>query len=185
MAFAHVILLSNDVVALNEESSEMFRDLLVSLQRAVVFSDRMKEQLVELKRAKKKAWDASYTATTQAENKVTTVEADLAEFQASLWPYLRASLQQGDNPAWTKATPAPEFHESLAPYSPLILPNFQELEYVNRPNKDENADDAVVALGNDAANLIEEAQRIAVEGFGEENTEEAREDIAQDLPLKL
>ena len=56
------------------------------------------------------------------------------------------------NPAWAKATPAlaPEYPEPLAPYLPMILPGFDEDEYVNRPKEDEATDD-VVAFSDEAA----------------------------------
>ena len=35
-----------------------------------------------------------------------------------------------DHPAWTKAALEVELSDSLEPYSPLILPNFNEEEYM-------------------------------------------------------
>ena len=38
-----------------------------------------------------------------------------------------------DNLAWAKVALTAELFESLEPYSPLILPNFNEEEYMNQP----------------------------------------------------
>ncbi|GFZ18940.1 hypothetical protein Acr_27g0006790 [Actinidia rufa] len=130
MALVRDVLLPNDVPALNKES-------LKTIQRAIVFSNRMKEQSTKLKRAKKK---------------------DALAF---------------------------EFPESYVPYSPLNLPYFDELEYVNWTEEDEDVVDAIVAPGNDAVNLEEEAPRIDAEGSGKEDTKEAGEDTTQDPPLEL
>ncbi|GFY85506.1 hypothetical protein Acr_04g0002440 [Actinidia rufa] len=70
-------------------------------------------------------------------------------------------------------------------YYPLILPGFDELEYVNRPKEGENATDVVVPLVNEAANLTEVAEKAAMEESVEGIKEEAREDVAQDPPRAL
>ena len=86
-----------------------------------------------------------------------------------------------DNPAWAKAAPAP--------YSAIILPDFDEEEYINRSKEDEDAADATMALGNEASNLMEEAGRTVAKAFREKATEEPKEDTgedaAQDLPPEL
>ena len=82
-----------------------------------------------------------------------------------------------DNLAWAKATPAPELSEPLAPYSPVILPDFDEEEYMKRSKKDKDVADAVVPPVNEIAQLTEEA--------GRTNAEEAGEDETQDSPLEL
>ncbi|GFS36785.1 hypothetical protein Acr_00g0048030 [Actinidia rufa] len=97
--------------------------LRARLQRASIFVDHMKKQSIKLKRAKKKARDASYATVIKAQNKVVAIEAALAELQ---------------------------------------------LEYMNWPEEDEDVANAVVAHGNDIANLTEEAPGIVVEGSGEE-----------------
>ncbi|GFY88976.1 hypothetical protein Acr_06g0009160 [Actinidia rufa] len=56
-----------------------------------------------------------------------------------------------DNGVWAKAAPAPEFPKSSAPYSPLILLDFDELEYMNWSEEDENVVDVTVPLGNEVA----------------------------------
>ena len=81
-----------------------------------------------------------------------------------------------DNPAWAKAAPAPELPKPLVPSSPMILPSFDE-EYMNQLEKDKDAADAVIALVNEAAKLVEVARKII--------TEETREDAAQDPPIEL
>ena len=81
-----------------------------------------------------------------------------------------------DNPAWTKATPAFVYPEPLAPYSLMILPDFDEKEYVNRLEDDEDVPGIVVAPINEVTNLEEEVMRMAVEGSEEMSTEETRED---------
>ena len=76
-----------------------------------------------------------------------------------------------DNPAWAKTAPAPEFLKPLAPYSPIILPGFDEEEYVNRPKEDEVVDE-VVDPSNEAAQLADEAGQTTVEGTGEDATQD-------------
>ena len=112
------------------------------------------------------ARDASYTAATQAQNKVSAAEAALAQLQtvacdpvyervfdmgvnragdnyvrqvarvrseSFLEGWLACLAELGvpeDNPAWTNAALAPVFPEPPVPYSPMILPGFDE-EYVN------------------------------------------------------
>ena len=65
-----------------------------------------------------------------------------------------------DNPAWDKAAHAPELPEPLTPYSPMILPDFDEEEYMNWPEEDEDAAYAIVASVNEAAQFTEEAHAL-------------------------
>ena len=78
---------------------------------------------------------------------------------------------------------------SLAPYSPIVLPDLDEEEYVNRSEEDEDAAKATVVLGKEVANLVEEAGRTVAEASGERTVEEpgedTGEDVAQDLSLEL
>ena len=65
-----------------------------------------------------------------------------------------------DNPAWDKAAHAPELPEPLTPYSPMILPDFDEEEYMTWPEEDEDAAYAIVASVNEAAQFTEEAHAL-------------------------
>ncbi|GFZ00870.1 hypothetical protein Acr_14g0005050 [Actinidia rufa] len=75
-----------------------------------------------------------------------------------------------DNPAWAKATFVTEFLESPKPYSLLILPSFNEEEYMNEPTKEVGKEAQV----NEAAELV-----------GEVAAEEVGKAAAQDLPNEL
>ncbi|GFS38128.1 hypothetical protein Acr_00g0055880 [Actinidia rufa] len=110
MALARVVLLLIDVASLNEESPNAFQDLLV--MQATVLANRMQEQSIELKKAKKKVTEF--------------------HFEAYLDGWTTCLDKLGipeDSPAWAKAAPTLGYLESPAPYSPLILPSFDELEY--------------------------------------------------------
>ena len=76
--------------------------------------------------------------------------------------------------------PFPEYLESLAPYSPIVLPCFDKEEYVNRSEEDEGVVDATMVLGNEVTNLAEESKRTVAETFGEKSAEETREDADED-----
>ena len=90
-----------------------------------------------------------------------------------------------DNLAWAKAAPTPEFPEPSTPYSLIVLPDFEEEEYVNRPEEDEVVDDVVapsdeaaqlagefandvMAPSDKTAQLTNEAGQAAAEGAGED-----------------
>ncbi|GFY91157.1 hypothetical protein Acr_07g0013530 [Actinidia rufa] len=120
MALAHAVLLPTDVASLNEESSEAFRDLLVmqQVQRATILADCMKEQSVELKKAKKKVVEIHSKAFLEW---WTTCLDDLGIPE--------------DNLAWAKAVSTLEYPESPTPHSPLILPIFDKLKYMNRSGR--------------------------------------------------
>ncbi|GFS32684.1 hypothetical protein Acr_00g0024020 [Actinidia rufa] len=98
-----------------------------------------------------------------------------------------------DNLAWNKAALAPKFLESLTPYSPMILPGFDEDEYMNRPDEDEDISEPILARDmaptNEAANLAEEARKTIAEVYGERSVEETRrddgEDASRDPPPEL
>ena len=90
-----------------------------------------------------------------------------------------------DNPAWAKAALAPKFPESLEPYSPLVLPNFDDEEYVNHPEEDDDALDVHVAPGNEAVNPTGEVGRTIAEGSGEKTTKEDGGDATRDPLPKL
>ena len=65
-----------------------------------------------------------------------------------------------DSLTQARATLAPDVLESLAPYSPRILPGFDKEEFMNRPDEDEDAlepiPDPVVTPSTEASNLAEE-----------------------------
>ena len=95
-----------------------------------------------------------------------------------------------DNPTWAKAAPTPEFPEPSTPYSLIVLPDFEEEEYVNRPEEDEVVDD-VVAPSDEAAQLAgefandvmapsDETAKLADE-VGQTDAEGAGEDATLDL----
>ena len=46
-----------------------------------------------------------------------------------------------DNPAWAKAAFEVELSDSPKPYSPIILSNFNEEEYINQPSKEGGEED--------------------------------------------
>ncbi|GFZ14408.1 hypothetical protein Acr_24g0005980 [Actinidia rufa] len=84
------------------------------------------------------------------------------------------------NPAWTKSTPAPKFPKSSPPYSPMVLPGFNELEYLNRPEESEDAADVTGSLITEATNLIEEAGMVSLEESMEGVTKVIVKDASQD-----
>ena len=94
-----------------------------------------------------------------------------------------------DNPAWAKVAPSPECPGSPVPYSPIIMPGFDEEEYVNRLEENEDAADAIVVSSNEAANLVEEVGitvvEASVEKTAKEPGEDTREDVNQDPPPEL
>ena len=59
----------------------------------------------------------------------------------------------------------------------MILPNFDEKEYMNQLEEDEDSADAILAPVNEIAQLTKEAKKTT--------TEEAREDAAQDPTIEL
>ena len=71
-----------------------------------------------------------------------------------------------DNPAWAKVAFAHELPEPLAPYSPMILRNFDEDEYMNRLKEDEDAADAGVPSVNEVAQILDEAGMTTTEEAG-------------------
>ncbi|PSS07836.1 Cortactin-binding protein like [Actinidia chinensis var. chinensis] len=98
-----------------------------------------------------------------------------------------------DNLAWNKAALAPNFLESPTPYSPMILPGFDEEEYMNRPDEDEDISEPIhareMAPTNEDANLAEEARKTIAEVYGERSVEEIGrddgEDASRDPPPEL
>ncbi|GFS42840.1 hypothetical protein Acr_00g0082000 [Actinidia rufa] len=54
-----------------------------------------------------------------------------------------------DNLPWAKTAPATEFPEPPEPYSPMILPDINEEEYMNQLAEDKDVADAIVASGNE------------------------------------
>ena len=77
---------------------------------------------------------------------------------------------------WSRASLAPNFLESFAPYSPLILSDFDEEEFMSRLDEDEDTLeivlDLVVTPGIEAANLAEEVRRAVAEASKERSAEE-------------
>ena len=53
------------------------------------------------------------------------------------------------------------------PYSPIVLPGFDDEEYVNRSKEDKSANDVVVP-SNEVAQLADEAGQTTIEGTGED-----------------
>ena len=53
-----------------------------------------------------------------------------------------------DNPTWAKVALAPELPELAVPYSPMILPSFDEEKYMNQSEEDKDAVNAVGDLIN-------------------------------------
>ncbi|GFS41351.1 hypothetical protein Acr_00g0073870 [Actinidia rufa] len=139
LALARVVMLPKDLTDLAEEISDTIWDLLV--MQAAAISDRIKEQSTELKRAKSNVGGleselnkAKLTLGTTNQLKGSERQGIVRSYQASsssLWPYLRAA----------------ELPESLEPYSPMILPGFNEEEYMNQPIEE----DGVKAPVNEVA----------------------------------
>ncbi|GFZ00995.1 hypothetical protein Acr_14g0006300 [Actinidia rufa] len=165
--------------------------------------------------------DSSYVAATQAQNKAANAEAILAQLQAVAYgPVYERVFNKGvsqvtevhsesflegwiaclaeldipkDNPTWTKDALALEFPEFLAPYLLMILPSFDEEEYMNKPEDDEDVPDLipdlVMAPSNEAATLTEEVGGMIDEAFGEKFVEKTEgddgEDVVRDPPLEL
>ncbi|GFS30002.1 hypothetical protein Acr_00g0009640 [Actinidia rufa] len=131
------------------------------LQRATAISDRMKQQSAELKKTKKKVGSLEY-------------ELNKAKLSLASIDQLKLDILE-DNPAWAKAAPEVELPESPESYSPMILPGFNEEEYMNQPAEEAPADEATEHTGEAAA---EEAREDAAQ-------DQAGEDAAQDPPPKL
>ena len=53
-----------------------------------------------------------------------------------------------DNPTWAKVALALELPEPAVPYSPMILPSFDEEKYMNQSEEDKDAVNAVGDLIN-------------------------------------
>ena len=81
--------------------------------------------------------------------------------------YLKELGVPEDNLAWTRAAPIPEFPESPAPYSPLILPGLNKEEFLIRPEEDEVVPEPVpdLAAASDikAVDPMEEVGRMVAE----------------------
>ncbi|GFS30025.1 hypothetical protein Acr_00g0009740 [Actinidia rufa] len=138
-----------DVVDLTEESSEEIRELLMMQQ----VQSHPRELLPFRNRMKQQS----------AELKKTKKKLGIHE----------------DNPAWAKAAPEAELPESPESYSPMILPGFNEEEYMNQPAEEGGE----VALADEVAERTGEA---AAEEAGEDAAQDqAGEDAAQDPPPKL
>ncbi|PSS08026.1 Ubiquitin-associated protein like [Actinidia chinensis var. chinensis] len=79
---------------------------------------------------------------------------------------------------WPYDAPAPEFPESPAPYSPLILSSFDEEEFLNKLEEDEVVPkpirDLTAAPDIEAIDLVEEVRRMVAKALGEWSTEETR-----------
>ncbi|GFS42087.1 hypothetical protein Acr_00g0078040 [Actinidia rufa] len=159
------VMIPKDIADLAEEGLKEISDLLVMQQSkkkvnnlesvlkqsklALAATEQLKLELAVVKEAR----DASYATATQTQNKSVTVGAqrdkalqDLTELQAvaELCPeiYLEGWLAYltdlgipVDNPTWTKTTPEVELLDFPKPLSPLILPSFNEDEYMNQPTE--------------------------------------------------
>ena len=85
-----------------------------------------------------------------------------------------------DNPAWAKVAPAPELPKPLAFYSPMILPSFDEEEYMNRMKEDQDVANAVVPPVNEADKPVKEAGKTTTEEIRKTTAEGTGEDAARD-----
>ena len=85
-----------------------------------------------------------------------------------------------DSPTWAMVAPALDFLESPTPYSPLILPGFDE--FMNRPDENEDAlvlvPGPVMTPGAETANLVEASE----ESFAEETGVGGGEDADRNSP---
>ena len=92
-----------------------------------------------------------------------------------------------DNPTWAKVAPAAELLESFEPYSPMILPRFNE-EYMNQPTEEDGVTppinevaqptrEVLAQPAEEVAQLTEEVKKTAAKEVGE--------DATQDPPPKL
>ena len=70
-------------------------------------------------------------------------------------------------------------------YSPMILPSFDEEEYMNRPKENEDAADNVVPSVNEAEKLAKEVGNTTMGETRETTAQGADKDATQDLPPKL
>ncbi|GFS30377.1 hypothetical protein Acr_00g0011550 [Actinidia rufa] len=128
-----------------------------SLQRVAIILDRMKQQSAEMKKTNKKAQNE--VATTRA-RRVKALH-DLDELQAVAYgPVNERRGIPENNPAWAKTASAAELPESPKPYSPLILPCFNEEEYMNEPSKEDGEE----AQANEATKPMRE---VVTEEVGE------------------
>ena len=84
-------------------------------------------------------------------------------------PYWLAFLNEldipEDNSAWAKAAPKAKLPESSVPYSLMILPDFNEKEYMNQP-----IEEGAKEVPTDEA--IEPAGEAAAEEVGEDGTQD-------------
>ncbi|GFZ14427.1 hypothetical protein Acr_24g0006170 [Actinidia rufa] len=83
-----------------------------------------------------------------------------------------------DNPTWAKITPEAELLKSLKHHSPMILPSFNEEEYMNQPTEEDGEE----APTNEVFEPIREA---VTKEAGEIAADEFGEIIAQDPPPEL
>ncbi|GFY88871.1 hypothetical protein Acr_06g0008110 [Actinidia rufa] len=197
LALARAIMLPSDFAAFVEEPWNTMRNLL-SLQRAMATSDRMADYAAVVQAQGKAAaveaalTELQLTACGPVYERVFTrginwagdsysrqvAEVRFESFLEGCLSYLKELGVPEDNPAWARAAPAPEFLEFLAPYSPLILPGFNEEEFLNKPEEDEVIPepvlDLIVALNLQATNPAEEVRRAVVEESGERFVEETR-----------
>ncbi|GFZ18271.1 hypothetical protein Acr_27g0000100 [Actinidia rufa] len=141
------------------------------------------------------ARDSSYVAAPQAQDKAAAAEAALAQLQAvACGPVYERVFNKGVN--WTGDNYNRQVAEVLsesflegwlacqAELSLMILPDFDEEEYVNRPDEDEDVFEPVLApimaLTNEATNLAEEIGGTIVDEFGGKSTKETGGDAGKD-----
>ncbi|GFS41177.1 hypothetical protein Acr_00g0072800 [Actinidia rufa] len=164
------VMLPNDIPTLAEETSETIRSLLV-MQQFRQFRVRAEEGQARV--ADRVFTKGANWARDNYSRQVTKVRSK--SFLEGWLTCMAELIVLKDNPAWTKAALAPEFPEPPTPYSPMILPSFNE-EYMNRPDEDEDVLEPVVAPvvapTNEAANLAEETGGMVAKESREKFTEE-------------
>ncbi|GFZ05472.1 hypothetical protein Acr_17g0010440 [Actinidia rufa] len=151
MALARAVMLPNDVAILSEENSETMRSLL---SYGHVRSHGGAINLVEKGQEERGSAEQG-----------TTMIGRFSEIHPEIfmegWIVCLIKLDiLEDNPAWSKAVPALELSAPLTPYSPILLPDFDEEEYVNQPKKGEDGGDVPTT----AAVLPVEVTTQSVEG---------------------
>ncbi|GFS29792.1 hypothetical protein Acr_00g0008520 [Actinidia rufa] len=170
-----------------------FCTIELSRQRAAAISNHMKDQLAELKRAKRKMGSLK----SQLNKAKLALAGDNYDRQvAELHPRIfmegwlacltKLSIPE-NNPTWAKVAPVAKLPESLEPYSPMILPCFNE-EYMNQPVEEDGIEAPINKVAQpigevptqpaeEIAQPMEEAKKIAIE--------KARKDAAQGPPPEL
>ncbi|GFS42556.1 hypothetical protein Acr_00g0080520 [Actinidia rufa] len=173
LALARAIMLCSDSTALADESWDLMRNLLVmqhvqSLQRAMATVDRMAEYSAELKQTKKK------------------MEADANKAKLALTDViqLKADLVLAEQSSVNPGRPRSRVPWVSRAYSPLILPDFDEEEFLNKVEENEVAPEPVpdfsVAPNIEVVDSAEEVGKAVAEAPGDRSTEETGADDGED-----